>query len=133
MKNIKKIDWDNYLSTMSYEKVRIDLDAIIPVTPTMFSPDNDLILLQSDDVSYETDDTEMLNKVLNTLYDKLKRAALEIDWSFERLYLLEVDYLTVHKILAAKNALPEDYEYPEYYFKNIVKMIGTGSSITARE
>ena len=128
MKKVKEFNWDEYILTESYETVRVGFDVSIPETPTMFSPDKKLIYLREYDVAFKTDDVETLNKILKELYVSLLNEARNIVWSCERLYLLEVDYMAIWKILRDIEALPDDYQYPEYYLEEVMKMIGAGRS-----
>jgi len=119
-------DWDKYMRIETYNKV---LDGISRLhIPTMFSPDKKLIYLKTYESEFETDDAKNLNIILEELYVSLQNEARNIDWSCEKLYLLEVDYITVWEILYNLVALPDDYQDPEYYLKEIMKIIGVGSS-----
>ena len=90
----------------------------------MFSPDKKLIYLKTYDLDFNTDDVKNLTEVFENLFNELKTEAQKIHWSCERLYLLQVDYLTVYNILSEMHALSEDYENPEYYLEIIMKEIG---------
>lgn len=117
-------DWDKYMRTETYTKVLDGMRGSRLLIPTMYSPDKRLIYLKTYDLDFRTDDVDTLNKILDELYVKLQNEASKIDWSFEDLYLLQVDYLTIWSILRDQQALPNDYKYPEYYLEEVVKMIG---------
>ena len=117
-------DWDKYMRTETYTKVLDGMRGSRLLIPTMYSPDKRLIYLKTYDVDFCTDDVDTLNKILDELYVSLQKEASNIDWSFEQLYLLQVDYLTIWSILRDQQALPDDYKYPDYYLKEVVKMIG---------
>lgn len=121
-------DWDKYMRTETYDKVLDGMHGLRLSTPTMFSPDKKLIYLKTYDVEFETDDAVTLNRILEELYILLQNEACNIDWSCEKLYLLEVDYTIIWEILSNLEALPDDYQYPEYYLKEVMKNIGAGSS-----
>jgi hypothetical protein len=95
--------------------------------PTMFSPDKKLIYLKTYDQAFATDDVETLNRIFQELHLSLQNEARKLDFSCEDLYLLEIDYTTIWRILNNLEALPDDYQYPEYYLKEVMKLIGVGS------
>lgn len=121
-------DWDKYRDTATYNNVLNGMSNSRLIIPTMFSPDKKLIYLKTYDVDFETNDADTLNRILNQLYVSLENEARKIDWSFEKMYLLQVDYLTIWGILDNLQALPDDYKYPEYYLEKVVKSIGASSS-----
>jgi hypothetical protein len=121
-------DWDKYMCTETYNKVIDGMGGSRLLIPTMFSPDQKLIYLKTYDVAFETDDAATLNGILNALYISLQHEARNINWSCEKLYLLEVDYRTIWRILDNLQALPDDYQGLENSLKEVVKMIGAGCS-----
>ena len=112
MMDVKRFDWDKYVRSASYYAVLDGTDYSHKI-PTMFSPDKKQIYLQSDDIAYDVEDIEMLKLKLSALLERLKKEARSVDWSYEKLYLLQVDYLTIFTILADRSALPDDHNSPE--------------------
>ena len=99
--------------------------------PTMFSPDRKKIYLVTLDIECETDNVDFLNIVLKNLYRDLVHEFTSISDSLETAYLHQVDYLAVWKVLFEKNALPEDYECPEYYLKKAWEEAGYSKPLPA--
>ncbi|NTW99064.1 MAG: hypothetical protein HGB35_03890 [Geobacteraceae bacterium] len=128
MKKFKEFNWDKYIRTETYDKVLDGMGLSRPLMPTMFSPDKKLIYLKTYDVAFETDNAKILNSILEELFVSLRNEARKIVWSCERLYLLQVDYMTIWRILCDIEALPDDYQYPEYYLEEVMKMICAGRS-----
>jgi len=126
MDKIKKFNWDNYMNTVSYNTVLDGMGAFRELIPTMFSPDKEQIYLKTDDVAYNVNDTDVLNLKLTELLESIKNEARSVKWSYEDLYLLEVDYLAIASILDDKNKLPEEYKYPEYYLELAMKDFKAG-------
>jgi hypothetical protein len=116
-------DWDKYISTQSYEKVLDGMNNARLIIPMMFSPDKKLIYLKTYDVAFETNDPNRLNIIFKELYESLVSKAKNINWSCEKLYLLEIDYKIIWEILDSLDALPDDYQYPEYYLQKVMNNI----------
>lgn len=125
----KKIDWDNYMGTASYNTVLDGMGSFRKLIPTMFSPDKEQIYLKTDDIAYNVNNTEALNLKLIELFESLKKEARNVKWSYEDLYLLQVDYLAVSSILYDKGALPEGYKHPEYYLELAMKHFKENSQV----
>lgn len=112
-----RFDWDGYLERTPYNRVLRDMRGSRLTIPTMFSPDGGQVYLKSLDVAYRTDDAEGLKQAIAEILGNLRRAIECMTWSCERVYLCEVDYLTVWGLLHRLEALPEDYLYPEHYIE----------------
>ena len=121
MDKIKKFNWDNYIDTASYNKVLDGMGCFRKLIPTMFSPDKEQIYLKTDDIAYNVNDIDILNLKLTELLERIKDKARSVKWSYETLYLLQVDYLAISSILNDKDELPEGYKYPEYYLELAMK------------
>ena len=121
MKNTKIFDWDNYMNTTPYNEVLKGMEWARKIIPTMFSPDKKQIYLKTDDAAYEVENTHALNTKLLELLKRIEEEVKNMDLFCENLYLLQVDYLIIWAILENQSALPADYEYPEFYFRNAMK------------
>ena len=81
--------------------------------------------LNSFDVNYAVNDIKNLQSILGLLITSIKTEAKRLkdenNWSVEKLYFLQNDYLIVWQILLNQNALPDDYKYPEYYLIQAMK------------
>lgn len=110
-------DWDGYIERTSYSTVLRGMEGNRLTTPTMFSPDGSQVYLKSLDIACRTDDVERLNGAFREILDSLRLAITSMTWSCERVYLCQVDYLTVWGLLDNLSALPEDYRHPEHYLE----------------
>lgn len=110
-------DWDGYIERTPYSTVLRGMGGNRLKIPTMFSPDGSQVYLKSLDVAYRTDDAEGLTHAFGEILDSLRLAITSMTWSCERVYLCQVDYLTVWGLLDSLSALPEDYRHPEYYLE----------------
>jgi len=116
-------DWDRYKSIASYDEVTEGTSTF--GIPTMYSPEGDIIFISSVDTAYEVSDTDTLTVLLKTLYDRLVdklHSTLNCnEWSFKDVHRTEIDYLIVWGELSKRNALPDKYEYPEYYLNKALE------------
>ena len=117
----KKFNWDEYIERTPYNTVLNGMESVRRIIPTMYSNDKEQIYLKTQDIEYEVNDTESLNRILPEILESLKEEAKNAKWSYERLYLLEIDYLIVSSILNDQCALPEEYKHPEHYLKLAMK------------
>jgi len=118
-----KFDWDRYLREETYNKVLEGMEDVRKIIPTMFSPDKKLIYLKTQDLDFETGDKASLTSLLDELLEELRLESSRIKWSFERLYLLQIDFRIVYLLLSNLDALPADSEPPETHLEKIVKLI----------
>ncbi len=118
-------DWDGHLERTPYNAVLRGMEGNRVKIPTMFSPDSRFVYLKSMDVAYRTDDAEGLTHAFGEILDSLRLAITSMTWSCERVYLCQVDYLTVWGLLHNLSALPEGYRHPEHYLEQAWREFAT--------
>lgn len=114
-----KINWNRLCQGTSYVDVKIRNSGLIPTVPTMYSPDGSQIYLSSIDLAHSIDDIKSLCRAFEEIFENLQSEIAHLSWSIKRAAELEQDYLVVWNLLQNLNALPDDYEYPEFYLEKI--------------
>jgi hypothetical protein len=118
-----RFDWDRYIENAKYHDVMFysGFYGGLPYIPSMFSPDKKKIYLTTVDIAYDVDNIEMILKQMDMLIDDYKREFDRIksccEWSFKKMFLIELDYIMLVTALSNNYNLPEDYKYAKYYLK----------------
>ena len=119
MKRKKNFNWDQLCKNTSYANVKIKHTGLIPMIPTMYSPDGSQIYLQSLDFAVGVNNVELLCYAFKSIHENMRSEAANFDWSVKKIAELEQDYLAVWNLLYGLDALPGNYRFPEYHLKKI--------------
>ena len=119
MSKQKNINWDKITQSATYFEIRHEHGASIPVVPTMYSPNGLQIYLHSLDISIKADDSDALKNAFEQIYESIQIGIENFDWSVHKIAGYENDYMIVWHLLDKMDALPEDYQFPEYHLRKL--------------
>jgi hypothetical protein len=101
----KPFDWDKYMGETPYNKVLENMRVARLLIPTMFSPCGKYLYLKTEDLDFNVNDYQSLERQKNETekrfiecYEKLRNSP-----SFdliEKLYLLKVDYIILDQLIS---------------------------------
>lgn len=63
----------------------------------------------------------MLRNAFEQIYETMRIEIENFDWSVHKIAGYENDYMTVWHLLDKRDALPEDYRFPEYHLRKLWK------------
>ena len=113
------LDWDKFPQTNTYHDFKYEFNAKIPHLPTMFSPDGSQVYLASQDIAVNVDNIKMLQSVFRAIDESMHMEIESLDWSVQKIFNCENDYMVAWSLLNKLNALPDNYHFPEYHIRKM--------------
>jgi len=109
LRSNQDVDWDKRLEEETYNSILDGMSDARLITPSMFSSDRKSYYLKTRDYAVAVDDYEFISEDLKGikkefigLYNKLKEKCCYS--TIERLYLLQIDYITLYHLLSSNEA-----------------------------
>jgi hypothetical protein len=128
----KNINWGKIVKSATCSETCLNHGASIPAVPTMYSPDGSQIYLHSLDIAMKVDDSNTLRNAFGQIHESLLMEIENFDWSVHKIADYENDYMAVWNLLENLDALPDDYQFPEYHLRKLwgkFKLCRTAKSV----